>query len=94
MFLSNEPGYYLPGHFGIRIENNLQVVGSTVNSHFLAFHNHTLVPYDTSLIERGLLTPEEVAYINGYHREVRRLVGQQLREKGHEHEYDYLVMIT
>ncbi len=94
MLLSNEPGYYLPGQFGIRIENNLEVVESDLQEGFLTFQNHTLVPYDRTLIEKDLLSPQEVTQINLYHQTVRKVLGEQLRQNGHHQEHSFLLSIT
>ncbi|WP_415014985.1 aminopeptidase P family protein [Brevundimonas sp.] len=74
MIVSNEPGYYKPGHWGIRIEN-LQVVtpaapieGGERPMH--GFEALTFAPIDRRLIETALLTPEERAYMDAYHAEV------------------------
>lgn len=79
MIVSNEPGYYKPGHWGIRIEN-LQVVtpaapieGGERPMH--GFETLTFAPIDRSLIEVGLLTPEERAYMDAYHAEVLAKIG-------------------
>ena len=64
MILSNEPGYYKAGHFGIRIENLVIVVEDSRPSDeqpMLAFETITLAPIDKRLIDPGLLTPAEVA---------------------------------
>ena len=65
MVLSNEPGYYEDGAFGIRIENLVRVVKADTkhnfsNRGFLTFSDLTLVPYQTKMIMPELLTKEEV----------------------------------
>ena len=73
MVLSNEPGLYKTGQYGIRTENLLLVVEADKTQDygdFLAFEPLTLFPYDLKLIDRTMLTPEEVAQINDYHRMV------------------------
>ena len=75
MIVSNEPGYYKTDAFGIRIENLVAVTeaapldGGEVD--MLAFETLTLAPIDLNLVDIGLLTAEEVAWLNGYHRRVR-----------------------
>ncbi|MBR6283562.1 MAG: aminopeptidase P family protein [Muribaculaceae bacterium] len=74
MVVSDEPGLYKAGRYGIRTENLLLVVEGTQSDEFgrfLRFETLTLCPYDLRLIDRSMLTPEEVAQINAYHREVR-----------------------
>ena len=67
MILSNEPGYYKPGKFGIRIENLLAIkkIGK-----FNKFINLTMAPIDKTLIEKKLLNKREVQWINEYHKNV------------------------
>ena len=67
MILSNEPGYYEKGKFGIRIENLIRVKKSKKN---LIFDNLTLAPIDKSLIDLNFLEKSEVNWINNYHNEV------------------------
>ncbi len=70
MVTSNEPGLYKAGEYGIRTENILLVVEGPKTEafgDFLEFETLTLFPYDTRLIDRSMLTPEEVQQINDYH---------------------------
>ena len=69
MVLSNEPGYYQNGDWGIRIEN-LIVVNVAHNPGFLEFETITLCPFERRLIDKGLLNIDEISWINSYHREV------------------------
>ena len=73
MIVSDEPGVYLEGKYGIRIETILEVVEHTVNEwgRFLSFEPLTLVPFDRNLIEPAYLTPETKALLNEYHERVR-----------------------
>jgi Xaa-Pro aminopeptidase len=82
MIVSNEPGYYKEGAYGIRIEN-LQVVteaapieGGERPMH--GFETLTLAPIDRRCIEVGLLTPEEREQLNAYHARVLEVIGPQL----------------
>jgi Xaa-Pro aminopeptidase len=82
MIISNEPGYYKEGGYGIRIEN-LQVVteaegvaGGERPMH--GFETLTLAPIDRRCIVRELLTQEERAQLDAYHARVREVVGPQL----------------
>lgn len=73
MILSNEPGYYKTGSYGIRIENLVAVERREIEGAerpMLGFETLTLVPIDRLLIEPALLTPEDVAWIDAYHRRV------------------------
>jgi Xaa-Pro aminopeptidase len=81
MFLSNEPGYYKPGAFGIRIENLVLVEPRQIDGgegDYLGFETLTFAPIDKTLIEPSLLSPQEVAWLNAYHARVLDIVGPQL----------------
>ncbi|XP_052860196.1 xaa-Pro aminopeptidase ApepP-like [Anopheles cruzii] len=72
MFLSNEPGYYKDGQFGIRIEDVVQVVTANIGTNFdgrgaLTFRTVTMCPIQTRLIDVTLLTDGERADLNHYH---------------------------
>ncbi len=74
MTVTDEPGVYVEGRFGVRIENTLLVVPDKATDYgrFLRFESLTLCPYDLRPVDRTLLTGEERNWINGYHAEVRR----------------------
>lgn len=81
MILSNEPGFYLPGGYGIRLENLLLVEKAEIagaGKPFLKFETLTLAPFDTRLIEVGLLTAAEREWLNAYHARVVKEVGPKL----------------
>ena len=67
MIVSNEPGYYESGKFGIRIENLITV--KKVNKK-IKFENLTLAPIDKSLVEKKLLNKIEIRWLNNYHSKV------------------------
>ncbi|KAM3136145.1 hypothetical protein pb186bvf_011767 [Paramecium bursaria] len=69
MIVSNEPGYYKEGSFGIRIENLIICVDK--GNDYLGFDNITLCPYDRNLIDLELLSPKDRKYIDDYHLKVR-----------------------
>jgi Xaa-Pro aminopeptidase len=74
MIVSNEPGFYKAGHFGIRIENLVLVEARRIEGgarEMRGFETLTLVPIDRTLIEPGLMRPEEIAWLDGYHARVR-----------------------
>jgi Xaa-Pro aminopeptidase len=75
MILSNEPGYYKAGAYGIRIENLVLVTeGPTIagaEKPLNAFETLTLAPIDRRLIERAMLTPAETSWLDSYHARVR-----------------------
>lgn len=76
MVVTNEPGVYVEGRFGVRIENVLACVPSrtTAFGEFCAFETLTLCPYDLRPVCREMLTPVEVAQINAYHERVRSVL--------------------
>ena len=81
MILSNEPGFYLPGHYGIRLENLLLVqpadIAGTAKP-FLCFETLTLAPFDRHLLEPALLDAAERNWLNAYHARVAHEVGPAL----------------
>ncbi|MEQ1619375.1 MAG: aminopeptidase P family protein [Terricaulis sp.] len=82
MIVSNEPGYYKTGGYGIRIEN-LQVVTPAADvpggeRPMLGFETLTLAPIDRALVVKALLTKEERDWLNAYHVRVREVIGAQL----------------
>jgi Xaa-Pro aminopeptidase len=73
MILSNEPGYYLTGAHGIRLENLLLVRPAELQSAskpFLRFETLTLAPFDRRLIDPEMLETSELAWLNKYHARV------------------------
>ena len=81
MICSVEPGYYHPGSYGIRIEN-LAVITEVKAPEFpqpmLSFETLTLAPIDKRLINKYLLTWEELDWVNQYHRRVEAELGKEL----------------
>ncbi len=81
MILSNEPGFYLPGGYGIRLENLILAVEAEfpqAAKPFLRFETLTWAPFDRRLIDTALLTKAEVDWINSYHAQVEAIVGPAL----------------
>jgi Xaa-Pro aminopeptidase len=76
MVVSNEPGFYKEGRYGIRIENLLLVVRDSLRSKpgspFYSFETLTLCPIDLRLVKKKLLTKEEIHWLNNYHSRVRK----------------------
>lgn len=72
MTVTDEPGIYLPGRFGVRTENTLLVVPyrETGFGRFLQFEPLTLCPIDTAPVITDMLTGDEKAWLNAYHRTV------------------------
>jgi Xaa-Pro aminopeptidase len=77
MVVSNEPGYYEEGKFGIRIENLIFVkqIDEVNGKKLLGFENLTFVPIDTRLLDLSLLIQKEKDWLNAYHQEVLEKVG-------------------
>ena len=81
MILSNEPGYYKTGEYGIRIENLVLVVpreAEGAEKKLLGFETLTFAPIDRNLIETAMLTADERRWVDDYHGEVLSIVGPQL----------------
>lgn len=67
MVVSNEPGYYRTGEYGIRIENLVMVRDCPESDGFLSFETLTCAPYDLRLIEPGMLSRDALDWLNAYH---------------------------
>ncbi|MDG2001894.1 MAG: aminopeptidase P family protein [Novosphingobium sp.] len=81
MILSNEPGYYKAGEYGIRIEHLLLVEARAIDGaegDFFGFEVLTLAPIERALVDAALLTETEIDWWNAYHARVREVVGPQL----------------
>lgn len=81
MILSNEPGYYKAGEYGIRIENLVLVEERDIpgaEGMFMGFETLTFAPIDRTLVEPSLLLQHERDWWNGYHAKVRALLAPQL----------------
>lgn len=81
MILSNEPGYYKAGEYGIRIENLVLVERREIagaEGEFFGFETLTFAPIDRALVDVALLTTEERAWLDGYHAQVRAILAPQL----------------
>jgi Xaa-Pro aminopeptidase len=96
--ISNEPGYYEDGAFGIRIENIIMVREAKTNHSFgekpyLGFEHVTMVPYCRKLIDETLLTQKEKHWLNEYHADIHAKTkdffkGDTLTMKWLEHEIE------
>jgi Xaa-Pro aminopeptidase len=82
MILSNEPGFYKTGAYGIRIENLELIVPipapAGAEKNLLGFEPLTLAPIDRRLIDPALLSPAECAWVDGYHSKVRDRLSPEL----------------
>lgn len=85
MLLSNEPGYYREGAYGIRIENLVLVMKENKTSEsgaaLLHFETVSLAPIDRNLIRKELLSVEEIAWLNDYHARVVKIISPRLEPK-------------
>ncbi|XP_004512011.1 aminopeptidase P1 [Cicer arietinum] len=85
MTVTDEPGYYEDGEFGIRLENVLIVKEADTKFNFgdkgyLSFEHITWAPYQTKLIDLNLLNPEEINWLNSYHSKCRDILAPYLDE--------------
>ncbi|XP_005088947.1 xaa-Pro aminopeptidase 1 [Aplysia californica] len=99
MVLTDEPGYYEDGNFGVRIENCIKVVKADTKHNFgqvgfLTFEPITVVPIQKKMIDASLLTEFEVSWLNQYHAKVRSLVGDELKRQGKKEVYQWLLQAT
>ena len=94
MILSNEPGYYRTGAYGIRIENLVLVVECVdlpdAERPMLEFETLTLAPIDLALVEPSLMSDAEIAWLDGYHARVREKIAPTLEGEA----ADWLVQAT
>ena len=83
MIISNEPGYYKTGEYGMRVENLIVVVedknGKTTND-FYSFETISFCPIDLNLIDKNLLSARELGWLNSYHKKVKELLSPYLNK--------------
>jgi Xaa-Pro aminopeptidase len=86
MFISNEPGIYRAGQYGIRTENLIHVIPADESEFgkFLKFETLTLFPIDKNLIDWSLMTKTEINWLNTYHVRVYETVAPKLKEDERE----------
>ena len=80
MVVSNEPGYYKTGAYGIRIENLVAVTDAEEKGGFLGFETLTLAPIERALIEPAMLTAHERAWLDAYHARVAETLAPLLAD--------------
>lgn len=86
MVLTDEPGIYIEGSHGIRVENQLVVRKDekNINGQFMVFENITMSPIDLDGINPELMTKKELEYLNTYHQNVYEVIGPHLTEEERE----------
>uniref|UniRef100_A0A674CDV0 Xaa-Pro aminopeptidase 1 n=1 Tax=Salmo trutta TaxID=8032 RepID=A0A674CDV0_SALTR len=99
MIVSDEPGYYEDGLFGIRIENVVLVVPAKPKYNYrnkgsLTFEPLTLVPIQAKMVNTDLLTQKERDWVNEYHRQCRETIGAELDRQGRKEALDWLIRET
>lgn len=99
LVITNEPGYYEDGKFGIRIENAMLCVKANTKynfneQQFYGFETIALVPIQHKLIEKSILSEEEIAWLNTYHTKVRKVIGAELKSRGYPETYQWLLKQT
>jgi len=82
MLISNEPGFYKDGEYGIRTENIVAVEKRTESEYgkFYGFETLTFCPYDTTAIDTSLLTQAEIDFVNDYHKKTYEILAPRLDE--------------
>uniref|UniRef100_A0A6I8P7Q9 Xaa-Pro aminopeptidase 1 n=1 Tax=Ornithorhynchus anatinus TaxID=9258 RepID=A0A6I8P7Q9_ORNAN len=99
MIVTDEPGYYEDGSFGIRIENVVLVVPTKTKYNFnsrgsLTFEPLTLVPMQTKMIDVDSLTQKECDWVNDYHKTCREVIGKELQKQGRQEALQWLIRET
>ncbi|XP_012873055.1 PREDICTED: xaa-Pro aminopeptidase 1 [Dipodomys ordii] len=99
MIVTDEPGYYEDGAFGIRIENVVLVVPMKTKYNFnnrgsLTFEPLTLVPIQTKMIDVDSLTDKELDWLNNYHQTCRDVIGKELQKQGRQEALEWLIRET
>lgn len=99
MILTDEPGYYENGKFGIRIENVVLVTKAKTQYSFnnkssLRFEPITLVPIQSKMILTEMLTAAEISWLNSYHSTCRNVVGKFLESQNRKKALEWLIKET
>ncbi|CAB0034898.1 unnamed protein product [Trichogramma brassicae] len=94
MFLSNEPGYYEDGNFGIRLENVEMIVNVDTkyksNVEFLTFETVTMVPIQRKMLNMSMLTDNEIQYLDDYHKKCYDTLSPYLQKAEHSTALNWL----
>lgn len=86
MIMTNEPGFYVEGEYGIRIENEILFVEKENGD--MKLRNITVCPYERDAINKNLLTDKELAWVNEYHKEVRTVLEPLVDEETKKYLYE------
>ncbi len=81
MIVTDEPGYYKDGEYGIRCENELLIMNDPLHESMLCFEVLTLVPFDLRLVNQSLLTDAEIDWLNEYHQRIRDTIKPYLTDQ-------------
>jgi Xaa-Pro aminopeptidase len=84
MIISNEPGFYKTGQYGIRTENLILVTAGQTGSSFQGFETITLCPIDRTLIDASFLDERERQWLNSYHKKVKESLSPLLESQEKE----------
>ncbi|MDE6370054.1 MAG: aminopeptidase P family protein, partial [Duncaniella sp.] len=82
MLTSNEPGIYIEGQYGVRCENLVLTVPfeETRFGRFLSFETVTMCPFDRALFDTSIMTPDEITWVNDYHKRVYTLLAPSVTD--------------
>ncbi|KAK6178613.1 hypothetical protein SNE40_013364 [Patella caerulea] len=99
MILSDEPGFYQDGEFGIRIESLILVQKADTKYNFrkkgfLTFETITPVPIQTKMIDPSLLTEQEINWLNDFHSFCQQVVGDEMEKQGRKEARKWLINAT
>nr|XP_039269299.1 xaa-Pro aminopeptidase 1-like [Styela clava] len=99
MIITDEPGYYENGKFGIRIENallctNAQTAYNFAGKKFFKFEPIAYVPIQKKMIKKELLSGDEIQWLNDYHARCLEIVGRELKSQGHTETLKWLEQQT
>ena len=86
MVITDEPGIYIDGSHGIRLENELLVVNGTKNEYgqFMHFEPITFVPMDLDAVDKSVMTAEDIKLLNDYHKQVYDKTAEFLNDEEKE----------
>lgn len=96
MITSDEPGFYLPGSFGIRHESLLLCRKAEQNEYgqFMRFDNLTMVPFDWEAIDLTYMSDRDISYLNAYHRQVYESISPYLNPEERQWLYEVTAPIA